>query len=403
MGYFSVNETLVTAKVEAVEAVAESMDGTNTVRVSNIALRANVQKTENRERGGGAGAARRVIGATPLTPSCEMYLRGAGAADVAPEISPFLRAAWLLETEVDATVPVDGSPADCTGGTNRTITVDRSVETDFPATPGALVGRPITITGNPATPMPNHIVKYEVAGNIVTITVAKKHPSATFSNLTKVVVGKCMLYTPTGTAKSLTLDRYRGAVGATGQRRRGVGIRGSGTFTMTCGDAGMFGFDNGGGFFGGHADVTVPTPDLGALPDFIPTWRDGELYLSGDVMEANQLQLRMQNRGTFPKNPNAAEAINAYRLTGRDCVLTIDPNATLYGERDLFVAMRNEDVHDLYAQAGETAGNRYALIVPEMTIEDTDDDQDREELMIEQITAQVSNRIKDKEFFFCTY
>src|SRR5687768_15210134 len=126
---------IVLAKIETTESVDSlPTPGLNAILVNSVEAQPQPNLLAANELTGKLDAGEFDIGGFPIQIPITVNLKPGPDGATPPEAGVLLRACGLEEVENDEIVGI------ATGGTTKTVTVNRGVDTDFPAIDGALVG-----------------------------------------------------------------------------------------------------------------------------------------------------------------------------------------------------------------------------------------------------------------------
>lgn len=347
-------------KGETTEGVdASPTAGSNAFSSIGLEVGVNPNVIEDNELRGGLGAGDIVVGATPMTAQIRANLRGTGTGGAAVEWDDIWEACGLNPTADATAMPASGATT-CTGGTTSTCTFSVTA-TNWPSSAGldpTMVGKVVELGGDHSEVVT--IESYSVTGSTATITFAQEVAVAPgVSTTVKKPIN--VIYTPhSGTIPSGTFYEYLDGV-----LWKVLGCRGDWSMDWTAGGKGTFDARLN-GVFGGRSDASVPTPTLPTTQ--APIWVNGRMNINRKAVAASQLSIGMNNSGTFPGNPNAAEGLDPYVVTGRSAQGAVNPLMTLTATRDLFADLRGQTVRTIAAilgsrAGGVAAGNRFSLFI----------------------------------------
>lgn len=297
-----------------------------------------------------------IIGGMFMNLPVEVILKGSGAAGTAPEWGILMRACGWKETVTATPVPASGTTT-ATAGTTSSFDVDTSVDTDWSTTDQAYRGMPVTLSGNPATPVTTLITDYTVSGSTATVTVAHTFDSA-LDNTTEAKIPVNVLYGPASTnIPSVTEYFYMD-----GLLWKLLGARGSVSLTLNSGREWRAQF-NFRAMFDSKTDVAVPTATLDDATK--PIWKNGLMLTKGQEVALQQLSLGTNPDITNPDNPNAAEGFDPAIITARNLQGTFNPLEQLVANMDFMADFRAGTKRKLGAIAGSSTGNQLGLTIPE--------------------------------------
>ena len=365
--------------IEAAAGVEETLTAANAVAFLDAQWEPNPDNQNDREQGGGLGAGRMTTGAFRPTIRIATKLRATGNPATDPDFDPLLRMSALVKTTLSAAIPSSGVTPCRAGSSISQLVLDRSIDTQWPATSGALAGHPIEISGSLAGGaisghLGNAIQSYTVAGSTVTIILAKKLPTAANTS-TNVKRPLCKLWQP-GSPDPLpsgTIHRFTGpGGGGISKRARFVGVRGDMQMTFAAGREARLSFPMGG---------KLPIEDELAIPAGInltlaqaPTWQGGAFAINAEPIGLSSLTLQAGNLGFFDQDPNASDGLGEYDLGTRDVRLSCNPKLALGVPYDYLKFTRENTLAFVYALIGAeqsgAAGSRWSLLVPSVQFAD---------------------------------
>jgi hypothetical protein len=363
------NNQLMLLEIEAAEGVGETPAvGSGTTPVNEVAIErtfpaGDPEVEEANEATGSLDQGRPSLGPHPLTLPLNARLRGNVTAGSAAEMTVPLRTGGLLESLVAAL-----GPADATSGTTTTCVVDRSVDTDFPASSGiasGMIGRWVTLSGNPATAVTVQITDYQVSGSNVTLTFDRTFGSA-LSATTDLQVLAGALYRPhSGTIPSCTAWHY-----LDGNLWKYIGCRTELNLTFASSKSPRMAATLH-AMFSDHISAAMVVP---AFPNLsYGLWRNGACFLDGMAAGVGiaSLALNLGNALEHPPNPNTAEGIEAALIGRRQITATLDPNTQLVSVKEWFKAKARTQTPIkvcLQTDLAGAAGNRIGLVIPQLLL-----------------------------------
>lgn len=318
---------ILLAKLETTEGEdASPVPGSDAIIVNSLEAQPQAALLPSRELRGIRDEGEFDIGGMSFQIATSMNLKPGPDGSTPPEIDPILQICGF-EREINASI--EGT---ATGGTEgdadgpATVTVDRSVDTDFPAADGALVGQPIIIGFSP-TPVVANIISYEVTGSVVTIGVGKVLPEAPTTE--SVEIPDHVLYKPReDDDPSATFHIY-----VDGVRWRFLGARG--TFDLALAAGGKADLNATiTALFQDKTDEALPTPSYQHVRPGI--WRDGIMTIDSLRAAVRELTINPNNSVVLPGDPNAQEGFIPPMIPARDIQGQMNPKATLVATRDLF-------------------------------------------------------------------
>ena len=254
-------------------------------------------------------------------------------------------AALVVEAAGDSVTIRRGiAGAAATGGT----TISATAQAPWAATAQLYRGKPVLLSGNPATPKLSFIADY-TAARVATFTDLF---SPALDNVTDLGIPAHVFYQPISTGiPSASFEYYMDGV-----VYRFAGARGNIDFTLESGGACSGNFTIS-AMFESQGDAAVPTPTYdGTRP---PTWRNSAFLINRQAAALSTFSLGSNGQLTFPDDPNQQEGFSPPQFTGRRVGGSMDPFATLKATRDLFAILHGR------VQGGAAApGNRIGVTVP---------------------------------------
>jgi hypothetical protein len=282
-----------------------------------------------------------------------LYLKGSGTAGDAPQVGLPLRACAFGETLQATAVPTTGTTT-ATAGTTNSFDVDTAVDSDWSTTDGAYEGMPVTLSGNPATPVTTIVTKYTVAAGTATVEVAHTFDAA-LDTSTEAKIEPCAVYVPASTS----VPHVTGYGYEDGVVDKLVGAQGTFNAQMTVGQVGRIEFTFTGRALA-QADATFPAVTVEATRP--PVWKNGVSLLNGSPVGVNGLSISPNHTVVQPDDPNGIEGYDVPQIVGpRRIQGQIDPNRRLVATESVVAAFLNGTTGVIHAQAGKTAGNKYAI------------------------------------------
>lgn len=315
---------IVLAKVETTESEdAMPTPELNAILVNSVEVQPQPNILDANELTGRLDKGEFDIGGFPLQVPITMNLKPGPDGATPPEATVVLAACGMEESinpEIVGTA---------TGGTTKSVTVNRGVDTDFPADDGALVGQPIFIDDVAA-----QIISYDVTGSTVTIGLSKTLAVAPTNE--DVIVPENVTYEPTEDCPpTLTVYVYEDGI-----LWKITGCRGNAEWSVDAGGRAEMTV-NLTGFFLSKTDVALPV-DTVAYQDVRPgIWRGGIMSLDSVRAAVQQLTVNLGNSLPYPGDPNEQEGFLPPVITGRDIQGTINPFETLVATRSIFHDFRN--------------------------------------------------------------
>ncbi len=356
------------AKVEGTEGTAESLTtASDSIPVEPFVLDLGEQTIDSNEAQGSLIAGQTTVTRFDPRGPVTFNMRGSGSAATAPRQSPILRTGGFAEQQL-AVLP-SATYFSVASGTTTTIVIDRSSGTGTQlastnATLAAqLVGRAMTLSINPATPRIVFITSATISGNNVTITFGETLASAA-DNTTRAIVSAGILYQPTTTIPSMTVNAY-----TDGKMVALVGCRNRLSLTLNGAERGQITADIGGTFVS-ETDAAVPgDADFSSLPAE-PILRNGRVWINKLDTGMSSLSLSMNAESTKYPNPNLTYGIDREIITKLNPGGTLNLNDKLVAYHDV-VSMMAANTLQTYVAATDlsgSAGSRVALTIPNLKV-----------------------------------
>lgn len=354
-------------KTETTPGVDSSPTGADFLRIiagSTFAFNPDIE--ENDEFRGGLGAGEHTVG--PLSPSLTLInnVRGSGVANTPPEGAACMLACGMLET-INAAI----AAATAASGSATSLTAPVG---SWPATTllgQALIGTPVILGGTlPApwtglTPV-DFVTDYSVTGGNMTITLAHDYGSGTpLASGAQVSRPAGVTYKsgsptphPSGSAY-LDLD---------GILQKFLGARGSMSMNLQAGKKATQQFDFQ-GLDGGRTDSAILTGETDD-PTSPPRWKDAICAVNRKTVCASSLTWSLNQTGAFPDCPAMPEGRDAYEVTGRRAVMTINPDMNLIASQGNYLAaLKAGTIMPIAALLGSrtiaSVGNRVGVCMAE--------------------------------------
>lgn len=339
----------------------------NGILVNSIEVRPQANLLESKELRGLLDEGEFDQGGMSLQIPIGLNLKPGPDGATEPECSPLLQVCGL---DPEANDEIEGT---ATGGTTTTVTVNRGVDTDFPADDGALVGQPIVLGFDP--PVVTAIMSYAVSGGTVTIGLGKTLEDAPTDE--SVLIPANILYTP-------MQDEFPDGAAyiyEDGRKWIIVGCRGTLDVAMDAGGKPMLNV-NLTGLFSSKTDEENPSPDYQAVRPGI--WRGGAMTIDAARAAVQQLTLNLNNVVALPGDPNAAEGFLPPVIPGRDVQGSMNPFDTLVATRNLFQDMRDGVKRAIHAMVPGVGGHYTSVICPNAKYRDAQFEE-RDELLAQSV------------------
>lgn len=284
-----------------------------------------------------------------------LHLKGSGTGGEAPQAGLPLKLCGMAETLLAAAVPASGTST-ATGGTTNSFTIDTASETDWSTTDDEYVGMPVTLAGNPATALTTIITGYKVAAGIATVTVAHTFGTALDSSTTAKIEANAVYMPASASIPHATAYGYEDGV-----LDKLIGALGTFSLQATVGQPGMLDVTLTGEALD-QSDAAVPTTTVEATRP--PVWKNGVALLNGAAVGMNTFSVNPNNTVVQPDDPNGAEGydvptiVSPRRIQGQ-----VDPNRRLVATSAIVAAFVNGTTGVIHVQAGQSAGNKWAVTV----------------------------------------
>lgn len=388
--YGRVQNQALLVEIEVTEGTLETPDAaTQAVPFEPAQVPLNPNVIESNEATGSIIRGRRTI--TRLDPRLSVVskMRGSGTVGTNPRQGPILEVSGMDPTN-EAVLPATGV-FDVASGTTTTVVIDRAAGTgtQLPATTALLraklVGRPMTLSVNPATPKTVIITDATLSGNNVTITF-REPLASTAGATTEAVVLAADIYRPTDTIPTISAWLYRD-----GKLIKLAGCRGRGSLAMPGGDRPTFTSDMA-GRFDSESDAAVPAAvDFSALPAE-PLFRKGIAVVGAKETGLSNFTLDHGASDTRYPNPNQDLGLDQNIITALDPQGVITLNDKLVAFHDLKTDLINNVLLPLVmcTDRSGSAGSRLAVTIPNALLLDVQDG-DREGLHENQLPYQAVN------------
>lgn len=355
------SDTLVRARQAAVAVKIESTKGTDAIGGSPVAadfIRGTCDvgfdqtTVPDPQYTGSLDSAPPIVGGLRPRFTIRMALRGSGTAGTAPEWGRLLQCCTMAETVTAAAL---GAPTVLAAGTTTTGTLGAP----FSATAQAHQGMPIlmgAITGD--QPAVSAITNY-TSGKIATFA----HTVATTWTTTQTAqIPINVRYSPTSDEsvhKTSTVYFYIDGLlytmlGCTGSWGIEIGTGGIAylTFSMT-------------GQFGAKSTATFPSAAVLTAGLTPPRFVAGVMRLNGALARVRTFSLSAGIGTVLPDNPEASEGYDIGIPIDRNFAGSLDPLMDTVTSVGLFTNFRTGVAMRLGAIIGTTAGNRFAVVVPQ--------------------------------------
>lgn len=293
------------------------------LKATSVGPNVNPNLLETGEFTGQADRGEFFVGGSVPTFPLGFLLRGGGDAATPPECDAVLKSCGFARTNATAL------SATATGGTTTTVTVDKSVDTDFAVPEGSLVGKPIKIGS-----VYSLIRKHEVSGDTVTFTLGSTLDTAPTTEAVEVPAH--IFYAPLADplqAETSTIYLYEsglltkflgGLADLSIEAASGGFLQATATFRAALG--------------GDPTDVAVPTPTYQATNPGV--WRNGIMAIDGAPVALQSLSLALNNQVATPDDPNAAEGFGSSLITERDVQGAMNPQKKLAATQSILADFR---------------------------------------------------------------
>lgn len=243
----------------------------------------------------------------------------------------------------------------------RVFTVDRTVDTDWPAATDAMVGRRILVDG-----ISRVCLAYVVAGDIATVTLAERFTMTTGSPVTAPAALRFKLNDNPVTG-SFRLYRENDVWSGNGAQSDS---------TLQC-DAGGRWSLNGQILARSEGD---PNPTTGTVPAdetdqtvIKPRWEEGRALIDGYEVAVSDASVALQAPPYQMPNPNQKEALEAACITRMQPIVRMSPALTDPTTLNIFQRYRDNGRMDVVFATDLTkaAGEILTLVAPLTGVTDT--------------------------------
>lgn len=386
----------VVLKLSAVAARAEVTVGTDVIGGTPLAtdwiggeitVRMPAQTVDDPTNTGSLDNAPPLITGIKPEITIRIPLRGTGVAGAPPEWADLMEACRF--SELVKAAATDVSPAAATAGTTRTFTGPAA----FATTDQAYRGMPVSLSGNPATPIIVPISDY-TAGRVAKLPYEF---AAALSTATMVQVLKNARYSPIsdlGLVKPVTIYVYRN-----GLRHRFGGCIGTASLEMTSGQPAFITFTMRGSLLGAYEVAAMPTGWNVARPQ-APIWLNGVSRLDGQLCNCARFTWDLGNAMVDPENPEAPQGFDPPLISEATQRITIDPFTNSTRSPTRFTKYRAGTSLDFAAVLGTVPGNRIAVVMPSGAIIGMDES-NRNTLGVDQI--QLAPNVPDAGVFVSVF
>jgi hypothetical protein len=347
--------TLVRSRYTAIAAKLESSVGADAIAGSpapadyvsgDVQVTLNPETIANPVVTGSLDTASPIVGGLKPRLQLRVPLRGSGAAATAPDWDSLMQSCAMKKVAQALAI----APTAATAGSTSSITL----ATPFAATAQLYRGLPLLLSGNMT--VETGITDYS-AGRVASLgeTLATA-PSASTSASIPVNIQ----YQPVSDdadIKSCTVYIY-----IDGAHWRFVGCVGSWSLELTTGGIGFLSFDLQ-AQFAAYSGAAVPgnwVPSTLQPPRFV----SGRCQLNRALARSRTLTLNAGVNTVLPDNPEAPQGYDAALPVSRASGGSIDPLTDTVSSFNLFTAFQAGTPMPLMAKIGNTAGNRFLVIMP---------------------------------------
>lgn len=339
----------IAAKVESVEGTAESLtaaEAKHLVLDDGLSYKADIAMHDRPIVQASYSRHKRLAGVESGMISLAVELRGSGTATTKPSWDELVRACAFDSNDVEVITigAITGGPFEhgevVTGGTS------------------SATGRVIGTTENGVTSLYMVVTSGTFQSGEV-LTGGTSSATATTSS-TSTAAG--FVYEPiSDSIPSLTIAMYH-----EGLKKALVGARGSLKIEGEVGGPAVMMME----FTGVYVDVA----DVALLSGITyestipPVLKGTTLEFDSFTPVVTSFGLDLQNVVALRESMAATRGAISARITGRDPMLSINPELDLVANFDYYGRMQGETLHRTEFDVGATAGNRFKVIVPETQV-----------------------------------
>jgi hypothetical protein len=350
---------IVRRRVTTIAAKIETTQGTDVFAGSpnvatdfikgDITITFDQQQTDNPEMTGSLDQAAGIAGGTKVRIEVTCQLKGSGTAGTAPQWGTLMQVCGYTQTVTAAAV---GVPTAATAGSATTATL----ASPFAATAELYRGMPITLSGNPATPVTTTVTDYTV-GRVATLGYTF---SPVLSSSTLAQIPANVLYAPTSapaSMKSATVYCYMDGI-----LWKVLGCVGNWAVDMTTGGTATIRFT----MTGVYSAPTATSTPTGIVFDAAqpPVFRSGICRLSGSLARTSRVTFDSGNTLYEPEDPEASEGFDPSVITVRKSKGTMDPLMDSVNTVLRMAAFKAGATQSANVVLGTVAGNMVSITAP---------------------------------------
>ncbi len=365
------------------------------------------QSEQSNEANGSLVAGAPLVSGRPAQVSIKVRVKGAGAgtvysATVKPPHHVLFQACGkrgLFTASVSAAALTAGSVNSATLGTG------------FAGVAQSYVGMPLQLAGGTSGGRIVHVSDYTAAR---VATLADVFAAALDTSVTAALVPN---WTYAGTSPKDTAARATDNPAATiyiyedGTLHKFVGCRGQ--ISDCSGETAKPGFVTFQltGIYAGAVDATMPTVTVPQHSAPVLAMGAGgvnpALVINRKELKVSTWQLNDGQQLSSPDDPNTPYGFGAAEIGGREPALVIDPLKTLKANRDPIAEIESGAIYPGVLRHGVTAGNRWSLTFPKLTISNLDygtrDIYRKEDQTLRALNPGLDAASRDSEAVFCFY
>jgi hypothetical protein len=353
---------IVRRRVTTIAAKIETTQGTDVFAGSpnvatdfikgDITITFDQQQINNPEMTGSLDQSASIAGGTKVRIEVTCQLKGSGTAGTAPQWGTLMQVCGYTQT---LTATAVGAPTAATAGTATTATL----ATPFAATAELYRGMPITLSGNPATPVTTTVLDYTV-GRLATVGYTF---SPVLSTSTLALVPANVLYSPTSAPanmKSATVYCYMDGI-----LWKVLGCVGNWAVDLTTGGTGTIKFTMTGVYSAPTATATPTNIVFDATQP--PIFRSDVCRLNGALSRSSRVTFDSGNTLYEPENPEASEGFDPSVITVRDSKGTMDPLMNSVDTVARMAAFKAGTPQSANIVLGTVAGNMIGITAPSVS------------------------------------
>jgi hypothetical protein len=355
------SDTLVRARQAAVAVKIETTKGTDAIAgspvtgdfvASDCQVSFDQTTVPDPQYTGTLDSAPPIVGGLRPRFALRMALRGSGTPGTAPELGRLLQCCTMVET---VTASALGAPTALAAGSTTTGTLGAP----FSATAQAHQGMPILMAATTGDqPTVSAITNY-ATGKVATFAHTV---STTWTTTQTAQIPINVRYAPTSDEtvyKTCTVYFYMDGLLWTF-----LGCTGSWAIEFTTGGIAYLTFSMT-GQFGNKSTVSFPSAAVGIVRPTPPRFVGGIMRLNGALTQVRTFSLSAGVGTVLPDNPEASEGYDPAIPIERAFSGGLDPLMNTTNSVGLFTNFRTGVAMRIAAIIGTTAGNRFAVVVPQ--------------------------------------